>query len=115
MVGTAFVGCLVSCLMVGCQAVDVASRHELEPSSQYHASQGTEISVINERQSNHVAHKPLSLREGLKKDVTEFWPMVGQDAKQIVNSRNAALLGVALGGSLVVREELDEDVRQDTE
>jgi hypothetical protein len=114
MFGVALIGCLVSCLMIGCQGVDVASNHEFEPSSRRHASQGTEISVINQRQSNHVAHKPLSLREDLKKDVSEFWPMVGRDAKQIVTARNAALLGVALGGALVVREELDADVRDDT-
>jgi len=40
--------------------------------------------------------------------------MVGRDAKQIATVRNAALLGVALGGSLVSREELDEDVRKGT-
>ncbi len=112
--GAALAGCLVPCLFTGCQGVDVASHHETEPSSRNHASTGTEISVINERQSNHVAHKPLSLREDLRKDVTEFWPMVGQDAKQIVTARNAALLGVALGGSLVIREELDDDVRRNT-
>ena len=40
--------------------------------------------------------------------------MVGRDAKQIATVRNAALLGVALGGSLVSREELNEDVRKGT-
>lgn len=114
MSGAALIVGLVSCLMVGCQGVDVGSHRRLETSSRHQPSTGTEISVINERQSNHVTHKPLSLREGLKKDVTEFWPMVGRDAKQIVTARNAALLGVALGGALVIREELDEDVRQDT-
>lgn len=114
MFGAALIAGVALSLMVGCQGVDVASHHELGPSSWRHASQGTEISVINQRQSSHVAHKPLSLRDDLKKDVTDFWPMVGRDAKQIVTARNAALLGVALGGSLVVREELDEDVRNDT-
>lgn len=100
------VGCLAASLMIGCQGVDVASHREFEYSSRQHTSPGTEIAVINQRQSNHVAHKPLSLREELKKDVTEFWPMVGRDAKQLATVRNAALLGVALGGSLVSREEL---------
>lgn len=56
----------------------------------------------------------LSIREGLRRDAVDFWPMVGNDARQIVNGRNAAILGAALGGSLIIREELDDDVRRDT-
>ncbi len=40
--------------------------------------------------------------------------MVGHDAKQIVTAQNAAILGVALGGALVIRDDLDGQVREDT-
>ena len=76
------VGCLAPSLMIGCQGVDVASHRGFESSSRQHTSPGTEIAVINLRHSNHAAHKLLSLREGLKKDVTEFcrW-LVGTRSK----------------------------------
>ena len=33
MSGAALIGCLISSLMIGCQGVDIASHHEIEPSS----------------------------------------------------------------------------------
>lgn len=41
-------------------------------------------------------------------------PRLGRDARGVVNWNNAAILGVALGGALVVRSELDGSVRENT-
>jgi membrane-associated phospholipid phosphatase len=40
-----------------------------------------------------------------------FLPRLGHDALGLVNWNDAAILGVALGGSLAIRSELDSDVR----
>ncbi len=108
---------LLVLLTAGCQGIgqtsdDPFSAVDRERFSS--ESDESEVEVFNEQFSSHVTHRPLTLREGLRRDVVDFWPMVGQDAKQVVTARNAAILGVALGGALVVREELDDDVRRNT-
>ncbi|MGE3314464.1 MAG: phosphatase PAP2 family protein [Planctomycetaceae bacterium] len=53
----------------------------------------------------------LSFRE----DVHGIWPRLRDDTKGLVNWNNAAILGAALGGSLLIRSELDDDVREAVE
>lgn len=50
----------------------------------------------------------LSFRE----DFHNIWPRLCEDTRGLVNWRNAAVVGAALGGSLLIRSELDEDVRE---
>lgn len=102
-----------SVLVVGCQSFEVAPDEQLAATTIETSLTGG-IEVVNERFSSDASRSPLTLREGFKQDAIKFWPMVGNDAKQIVNGQNAAILGLALGGSLVIREELDDDVRRDT-
>lgn len=107
-----FVSSIAGCHGMGLNSDDQFSDADIDrfPSE----SDAVEIEVVNERFSNHITHRPLTLREGLRRDAVEFWPMVGHDAKQIVTPRNAVILGAALGGSLVIRDELDGQVREDT-
>lgn len=44
-------------------------------------------------------------------DLHGFFPMLRDDARDIFCTRNAAILGVALGGALAVRNNLDDDAR----
>lgn len=99
--------------VVGCQSFELLPDEQLTATT-IETSLTGEIEVVNERFSSNASRRPLTLREGFKQDAIDFWPMVGNDAKQIVNGQNAAILGLALGGSLVIREELDDDVRRDT-
>jgi hypothetical protein len=103
---------IAGCQGMGLTSVDQSSVLEIDRFST--ESDESEIEVINERFSSHVAHRPLTLREGLRRDALEFWPMVGHDTKQIVTPRNAAIMGVALGGSFFIRDDLDGQVREDT-
>jgi len=48
-------------------------------------------------------------------DLHCFLPRLRDDAVGLVNWNNAALFGTALGGALVVRSELDDEVRDNTE
>ncbi len=48
------------------------------------------------------------------RDLRCFLPRLGRDACGIINWNNAAILGVALGGSLAIRSELDDSVRNYT-
>ena len=114
---------LLVLLMAGCQGIGPTSRDQFSTADSFSTvdsdrfssnSDESEIEVFNQQYSSHVARRPLTLREGLRRDVVDFWPMVGDDAKQVVTARNAAILGLALGGALVVREELDDDVRRNT-
>ncbi|MFT5095107.1 MAG: hypothetical protein ACI93T_003954 [Porticoccaceae bacterium] len=113
----AVVAVLLVLLMVGCQGMGLTSDEPFSTSDIDHfssESDESEIEVFNERFSSHVTHRPLTLREGFRRDAIDFWPMVGHDAKQIVTARNAAILGVALGGSLIIRDDLDGQVRRNT-
>lgn len=108
---------LLVLLTAGCQGIGLTSDDPFSAVDRERfssESDESEVEVFNEQFSSHVTHRPLTLREGLRRDVVDFWPMVGQDAKQVVTARNAAILGVALGGALVVREELDDDIRRNT-
>jgi len=108
---------LFASLLAGCQNMGLTSDEPFSTSDidrMSSESDESEIVVINERFSSHVTHRPLTLREGLRRDAIDFWPMVGHDARQIVTARNAAILGVALGGSLIIRDDLDGQVREDT-
>ena len=107
-----FVSSIVGCHGMGLTSDDQFSDADIDRFSS--ESDAVEIEVVNERFSNHITHRPLTLREGLRRDAVEFWPMVGHDAKQIVTPRNAVILGAALGGSLIIRDELDGQVREDT-
>lgn len=49
----------------------------------------------------------ISFRE----DFHNIWPRLRDDTKGLVNWQNAAVIGAALGGSLIIRSELDDDVR----
>jgi len=48
-------------------------------------------------------------------DLHRYLPRLRDDAVGLVNWNNAALFGTALGGALVVRSELDDQVRDNTE
>ncbi len=50
----------------------------------------------------------------LRKVTHQFLPMLWEDARDTVTLQNAALLGVALGGALAIRSNLDDDVRRYT-
>lgn len=47
-----------------------------------------------------------------RQDVHGIWPRLRDDARGLANWHNAAVLGAALGGSLLIRSELDDDVRE---
>jgi hypothetical protein len=49
-----------------------------------------------------------------REDLRCCLPRLRDDARGVVNWNNAAILGVALGGSLAMRTELDDDVRRNT-
>lgn len=50
----------------------------------------------------------------LKEDLHNFFPMLWDDTKSLINWKNGVYLGAALGGSLIIRETLDDDVRENT-
>lgn len=117
---------VVVLLLVGCQGMDLASSDHFEepPSSHTTFVENTPFAKnaapIDEE---IVVHKPafnegdlgqLSVREQLRKDAIEFWPMVGEDARKIVTGKNALILGAALGGTLAIRDDLDGRVRRNT-
>jgi hypothetical protein len=104
---------LGSVLVVGCHSFKPLT-HEQLAAMTIETSHAGEFEIGNERLTSDTSRRPLTLREGFKQDAIDFWPTIGNDAKQIVNGKNAAILGLALGGSLVIREELDDDVRRDT-
>src|SRR5690606_9680775 len=56
----------------------------------------------------------LSPGEVFRQDRADFFPMLTRDAKGLVNWRDMAVLGGSLAGSIVVREELDDEVRDYT-
>jgi hypothetical protein len=105
---------LLLLLVTGCQGMTLNSDERLSSSSIDHSIPGAEIQIANEQASSEIGVTGLSSRDRFRKDAIEFWPMVADDTKQIVNGRNAAILGVALGGALVIRDELDGQVREDT-
>jgi len=101
-------------LMVGCRGMDIATADQFENPLAGHA-ESVEV--------EHVARKPISdAVEGdrqspgkqLRTDAIDFWPMVGRDARQIVNTENSLLLGAALGGALIIRDDLDGSIRRST-
>ncbi len=47
-------------------------------------------------------------------DLHNFCPMLWEDTKQLINWRNGLYLGVALGGSLALRDSVDDKVRENT-
>jgi hypothetical protein len=49
---------------------------------------------------------------GFRDDLHDLWPRLRDDGKGLANWNNAAVLAVALGGSLAVRSTLDDDVRE---
>ena len=54
--------------------------------------------------------QPVSFRN----DLTHTWSQLRDDARGVVNWNNAAILGGALGAALVLRADVDGDVRRDT-
>lgn len=101
----------------GCQSVGPLSLQDARSSRTGYdldSAETSEIEVINERCSSHVTCRPRTFREEFKQDAVEFWPMVGQDAMQMATASNAAILGVALGGALIIRDDLDGQVREST-
>lgn len=113
-----FTGLLLFVLPIsGCQSVRHLSHQDLSSRSAEHdfnPAENSEIEVINERCSSHVTCRPRTFPEEFKRDAVEFWPTVGQDAMQVATARSAAILGVALGGALIIRDDLDGQVREDT-
>jgi membrane-associated phospholipid phosphatase len=55
-------------------------------------------------------HRPLCFRD----DFEQFGGMLWRDARNIVNWNNAVLLGVATGGVIAIRQDLDDRVREYT-
>lgn len=45
-------------------------------------------------------------------DCDDFFPMLREDALGVINWNNAALLGIALGGAIGIRQDLDDQVRE---
>lgn len=110
-------GALLSCVLstTGCQSLHQSTSEDFvvaEPLSG--PPDYSEINVINERCSSHVTCRPRTFRDEFKADAVEFWPMVGNDARQIITAPNAAILGVALGGALIIRDDLDGQIREQT-
>ncbi len=56
---------------------------------------------------------PAERTIGFRDDLHDLWPRLRDDARGIANWNNAAILGVALGGSLAMRGELDGQVRDE--
>jgi len=54
-------------------------------------------------------------RNTARQDLRAFLPRVRTDARQLVNEHTAWALGTALGASLLVRETLDDPVRDNTQ
>jgi hypothetical protein len=57
----------------------------------------------------------LSPRDVFRQDREDFFPMLARDAKGLINWHDLALLGGALGGAIAIRQDLDGEVRKDTE
>lgn len=50
----------------------------------------------------------------LRDDFHDFWPMLWDDAKGVANWNNALILSAAAGASILIRQDLDGEVRKTT-
>ena len=58
----------------------------------------------------HCRHCQLNLRD----DLCSMWPRLWEDARGVANVHNGLILGAALGGALIMRHDLDDEVRERT-
>jgi hypothetical protein len=56
----------------------------------------------------------ISPREVFRQDRADFFPMLARDAKGLLNFEDLAVLGGALAGAIVIRQDLDDEVREFT-
>ena len=54
------------------------------------------------------------IRFTLRDDLRELFPALGQDALSVITWKNAVILGIATGGVIAIREDLDGQVRDET-
>jgi len=75
---------------------------------------GPESEVVSGDHSSSVTDKTSLMRSQLQADIREFGPMMLDDARSLGGTRTVATLGLALGGALALRDELDDRVRENT-
>ncbi len=93
------------CQPMTCAALEIPAPQQ-QPVDQDFCSQQEQVGT------SHVRSVPLSGREVFREDRRDLLPMLARDANSLLNWQDLTILGAALGGSIAIRQDTDDEVRE---